>query len=481
MQIAFYTNFYKKNNSTKRPVAGGVLEEKTIDGYLKEPCSIMNPVINFQSIPVSNSPHVLSYAYIPIFDRYYFVKDWVWNDGLWTCYMDVDVLATYKIDIGLQEEYILRTDSTGYPADYNGKITDITYPTTVEYQTNVRVLPNVFSTVGAISYYAMTSSEFGALKSKLFSDDNLVIMDIIDGQGKALVTDLSQEVLKTMYNPYQYIVSCMWFPFGKVAITDKSPQTGIPIGWWSYPTLTGDLLYAQQIEIGDESLVVPTHPQSSRGVYLNYAPYTRVTLVGRFGTFPVDLSCFVQGQHIIITYVIDLITGQCYAKFSRKDESGSTTQIDLLAERQFLIGVPIQIAQVGTDYLGTAVNALNTIPQIVGGAISGIASGKGAIMGAIAGGASGIYNTLQSAMPQVETGGQNGSFLSPSNQTRAIIQFYKIVDEDIEHRGRPLCEIRQINTLHGYILCAEGDLDINAFDAERQEIARFLTEGFFWE
>ena len=84
--------------------------------------------------------------------------------------------------------------------------------------------------------------------------------------------------------------------------------------------------------------------------------------------------------------------------------------------------------------------------------------------GAITGVANGIYNTLQSAMPQVETSGSNGSFLAPATRTALLENFATIVDEDIHHKGRPLCSLRQLNTLSGYILCAEGDMDISCFD-----------------
>ena len=125
----------------------------------------------------------------------------------------------------------------------------------------------------------------------------------------------------------------------------------------------------------------------------------------------------------------------------------------------------------------------SAVSGAVGGAVSGFATGgiAGAVGGAIAGGASGIYNTIQSAMPQVETSGSNGSFLGPGTLTQLVEQYYKIVDEDIGHKGRPLCEIRQINTLSGFIMCAEGDLDINCFDNERKMISEYLTTGFFWE
>ena len=487
--LILYEGFEKKENSTKRPSTGTT---RYIQGILKEPCSIMTPVIKIERLPADAIPGSYTYARWVQADRYYFIEDWVWVNGLWEVHMKEDVLATFKTEIGNNTEYVLRTDST---TDFNGEITDTVYPATTDVVTESYSLTNIFTTdltvgcyivgiisggnsqaVGAVSYYAMTSSQFGALKNKLFSNDNLEIMGIIDSGGQALITDLSQEVLKTMYNPYQYIVSCMWFPFGVSAIPSSSPVTSIKIGWWDY-SLSGNRLYAQTFELGNEQFTVRAHPQASRGSYLNYAPYTRMTLIGRFGAVPIDTTMFSPGNEIIISYMIDLITGQCYTKLSKR----IGTAVDLFAERNFLIGVPIQIAQVGTDYLGTAVSAINTIPQIMGGAISGIASGKGAIMGAIAGGASGIYNTLQSAMPQVETGGQNGSFLAPVNNTHMIVQFYKIVDEDISHRGRPLCELRQLNTLSGFILCAEGEIDISCYDNERKEIVRYLTDGFFWE
>ena len=503
MQIKFYTNFYKKNNSTKRPVAGGVLEEKTIDGYLKEPCSIMNPVVNFQSIPVSNSPHVLSYAYIPIFDRYYFVKDWVWNDGLWTCYMDVDVLATYKIDIGLQEEYILRTDSTLNPLDYDGAISDGMYPASTNFSIDqinfthhfeptialgtyiLGIISNEDSNaVGAITYYAMTASEFGTMKSVLLGASGLESMGLIQIVGSSyewLAQDMSEQIFKTMYNPYQYIASCMWFPVDKddLAGTQIASSTGIPLGWWTFK-FSGKRLSAYTRDYYDDAEQIPPHPLAPyRGKYLNYAPFTKLTLHGKFGSAPIDPSFLEVGDYIRGVYNVDLITGQClYQVFIGANATGTT----LVYKTEFLIGVPIQIAQIGRDYLGMVSNAIQAGSGLVTGAVGGLAGGLGgAIIGALAGGADAIINTIDASMPQLQTSGINGSFIELDINTQLTVYHYAIVDEDIEHRGRPLCQKRQLNTLHGYILCAEGDLDINAFDAERQEIARFLTTGFFWE
>ena len=493
MIIQFFSDFVKKENSTKRPTGTVSL---SLTGVLKEPCSTMRPTVKIERLANDANPCIYTYAIIPSFRRLYFVDDWVWANGLWEVTMHEDVLGTWKDAIGSQTEYILRTDST---TDFNGDITDTTYPATTTVIAETVVMNNVFTddlsvgiyivgiisggqsqAVGAISYYAMSSAEFGALKNTLFSDDNLEIMRIIDSQGIDL-TSISQDVLKTMYNPYQYIASCMWFPFTKSAIPNSTHVSGIKMGWWNYPNLSGDLLYAQTLELGFERHLIDAHPQASRGEYLNYAPYTRRSLVGRFGCVPIDTTFFKVGDMIAVSYLIDLITGQCCARINRDRLIYDTHYYDLITQRDFLLGVPIQLAQVGTDYLGTAVNAINTVPNAIGGAINGLVTGRGAVAGAIAGATNGIYNTLQSAMPQMETSGQNGSFLAPTNQTHAVDQFYQIVDEDITHRGRPLCELRQINTLSGFILCAEGDLDLNCLNSERDAIRDYLTTGFFWE
>lgn len=497
MIIQFFSEFSKKTNSTKRPT-GTV--DRSLSGVLKENCSIQDPVVNIERLPQDANPCVYTYAIIPQFQRFYFVEDWVWNNGLWEVHMTEDVLATWKTAIGASTEYVLRTNST---TDFNGEITDITYPASTEYDSHEYYPPNIFSTdltqgcyvvgiisgtttnsVGAITYLALSSSEFEDLKDMLFSDDNLSIMGILDTSVTppvSLIPGVPAELLKTMYNPYQYIVSCTWFPFTKTAIASSYPVNAYKIGWWGYP-LSGNIIYAQSLEL-TERCGIHAHPQASRGTYLNYAPYTRRTIVGRFGTVALDSSYFKIGDEVEIVYNIDLITGQCVTTFNRRWNDGFNIKSDKIMDRQFLLGVPVQLAQVGVDYLGTAVSAIQGVGGAISGAVSGAVGGGavGGIAGAISGLASGIYNTLQSAMPQVETSGTNGSFLAPSNRTAMLEHFYQIVDEDIEHRGRPLCELRRLDTLDGFILCADGELDISCFDNERKAIQQFLTTGFFWE
>ena len=491
MNIILYTGFAKKRNSTKVPPENAT--KITLTGTLKEPCSVMAPVFQIKRGAVDAVPDPYTYAYIAVFGRYYFVTNVTWQEGLWEIQLEVDVLASYRTQIGTGSHYILRTNSTG--TDFDPLITDTMYPATNDYQTDHTVMLNSdfaasisqgcyvvgiiskddTNSVGAITYYAMTSAEFGALKEALLSDDNLETMQLT-ASGVWNISDMSQQLFKTMYNPYQYIASCMWFPIDKSDLT-YSTDVGIPIGWWTYSSLTASKIYAQTVSfLSSETAIVPAHPQAAtRGDYLNYGPYTKISLYGRFGTLPLDPSYTKEGWTIAISYYIDIITGMARAFITTYDASAVTPNTVVLAERVFQIGVPIQLAQVGVDYLGTSLAAVDAVAGTV------TAATRFDVGGMISSAAHGIYNTLQSSMPQLATSGANGSFLTPFTITHIQFQHYKIADEDISHKGRPLCQIRTINTLTGYILCADGEFDLSCLAEERSMIEEFLTTGFFWE
>lgn len=500
MQITFYSGFQKKRNSTKQPGSG--TSSMVVTGTLKENCPVLNPIVRINRVLGDVVPYGFTYAYISDFNRYYFVNDWAWSPPFWECSMTVDVLASHRSQIGASSHYVLRTDST---TDYNPMITDTMYPATNEITLYQQAVTSPFTSiinngiyvvgiisgettgsVGAISYFAFTSAQFGALKGILFGDLNLVNMGLAEadpdnpGEIIATTTDMSLEMTKAMYNPYQYIASCMWFPFPIEALDSGSYSsvTGVDLGWWRYP-VNAYKLSATNVDIGSGAISIHAHPQAAtRGDYLNYAPYTRCTVYGIFGTTPLDLSYFDRDDNTLtMTYIIDIITGQCKVRFQSYNSTASPIRYHIICEKEYLCGVPIQLAQIATDYLGTAVAAIDATANTVQNALSLN------IGGAISSAAHGIYNTLNASMPQLATSGTNGSMMITDQNLLATFcyQHFNLTDEDITHKGRPLCEIRQINTLSGYILCSDGEFDISCMDEERNSISDFLTSGFFWE
>ena len=71
-------------------------------------------------------------------------------------------------------------------------------------------------------------------------------------------------LLKTLFNPFQYVVSCKWYP---CKIDVGSQLSSLPYGWWTLENVTchilGDNLYGEEIDFSLEK-----HPQSVlRGNY----------------------------------------------------------------------------------------------------------------------------------------------------------------------------------------------------------------------
>ena len=504
ISVTLYAGFKKKTNSTKQPDAS--VMQMTVNGILKEPSDILNPTISFQKNPEDYGFQLewcqFVYAWIPIFDRYYFVNNWTWNDGLWVVSLSVDVLATYKGAIGNLNEYVLRADTL---SDYDGDISDCLYPATTNFDIVETTASNPFvssvssgcyvvgiingatlNNIGAITYYAMNPTQFSLFKENLLTDKNLTTMEILDNQQppQPLITDMSVPLIKAMYNPFQYVASCTWYPFSISHLPIEENPRQMAIGWWTYTSVFGYYLTGNTCSFS-ETGSFSTHPDASaRGNYLNYAPYSRRTIIGRFGAVPIDSSFYKVGNNIKLEYLVDVITGQCRVYIKAEELNGSSVvRSVVITERDFLLGVPIQLAQIGVDYMGTAVSAFNTVGSAIGGAIAGGASagGVGAIGGFIGGVANGIYNTIQSAMPQMETSGSNGSFITCSVDTKILNHFYRIAEEDIHHKGRPVCSIMTIHALTGFIQCADPDVDIACYEQERKAIGNHLISGFFYE
>ena len=171
---------------------------------------------------------------------------------------------------------------------------------------------------------------------------------------------------------------------------------------------------------------------------------------------------------------MDLINGQCrlHIGFST---SGPLAHAEYFTTREFLLGVPIQLAQIGVDYLGVAVTAVDAAANIAGNAMSLN------VAGTVSAAAHGVHDVIKSTMPQLETGGSNGSFVGAYTESHLISHFYTVVDEDIEHKGRPVCAIMAIKDLRGFVLCSDGEFNIACLDTERAMITDYLTSGIFWE
>lgn len=477
MLVNLYS-FDKKKNSTKQPTISSATTLTSVQ--LKDETSIINPVLlinpSDSALPTPFVPSGFNYVHIPSFGRYYFVSDWVWKNGIWECSLNVDVLASFKTAIGTTSAYIERSASL-----YDSNVVDGYYPLKADADIVVTDLPGIIdlntgcylvgildctntnSRKGAVTYYAMTESELNSLLQFLYSGS------IFNMSG---TTSIEEGLYKSIMNPSQYIVSCMWLPVNRDTVATGS-LVSVVTGYWNSQTVFSKI--ANAISYNKENRIAFTnHPQIARGAYLNFSPFSKYTLFfPPFGSIPIDSIFRTQGSYLNTRLSIDLVTGQGCLRVSVQNQNQSipyNTQ-KVVAERCALVGVPIQLSQVNTDMV-------NGVTSILGSAISALSGGG------VAGAASGILSgAADMATARAQSTGFNGSFLAASQvlSTSLISEFYTQVDRDTADHGAPLMAVKTINTLSGYIKCGDAHFSGQCFDSEKDAINSFMVSGFYYE
>ncbi|UVX95700.1 MAG: major tail protein [Bacteriophage sp.] len=467
MQATFY-QFAKRTNSTKRPSGG---QEFGID--LKAPCNIIDPEIK---IATQNDPTGYNYCYLPTFSRYYWVKNWTYADGLWDASLTVDTLASYRDQIGNSTEYVTRSS-----AQYDGTISDGLYPATAEVRSVTSAFQGGFSetisggffvigfiakaanSIGAITYVVMTPENAKKLSAKLLTDVSYLSIDN---------AEISDSLTKVLFNPYQYIVSCNYFPFDIAELTAHLPLvSNVDVGWWSIDIPCWILGADNNNLTKSVSAGIPKHPQAaSRGGYCNASPYTDYTIfLQPFGVIPLDASKLWGAATLSIQYTVDLFTGDSILRVF-------TDTNQLVHETTAKLGVPIQLSNITFD-----------IPSGSGGLLhTGIAAAFGGIQAALSGGSfsdvgNGILNAAQATNADVASKGATGSTIAFDSVPYMVARFKILVDDNNEDHGRPLCKRVQLSTIPGYIMVDDPDIALAATAEEIDSVKSYLKNGFFYE
>ena len=142
MFLNLYQNSAENNKVDK---SASLTSVGTIVGVLREQCSVINPsfMIEYDGVPDFN------YVYFPIYNRYYFVTNITSiKNGLWQIDLSVDVLMTYKKQIGDQSAFIERSEST-YDVDKVDDLISYDYDKTISYIAGTDLL-NLFDFSGEV-------------------------------------------------------------------------------------------------------------------------------------------------------------------------------------------------------------------------------------------------------------------------------------------------------------------------------------------
>ena len=489
MYRVYFWNYSKKTNSTGHPSVSGSVDHYDCD--LLDLSGILTPTLQLNG----RNPTIYNYAYIEDFHRFYYVNNWRYNLGLWTCELQVDVLASWEVDIKSSALYVLRSASK-----WDNSIRDTVYPMLSGNLYSDSSLPNPFntsygsgyfvigivntdtSTVGAISYYSFTSSQFRSFMYSLMSD--------IDSYG---MFDISSDLTKLLANPFQYIVSCRWMPLQPPGGTAVS---NVPIGWWSM-NVAASRLGASSIIDGDlNGLPVPRHPQRDRGTWLDQEPYSSYYLVfAPFGAFNLPPENMLLADTLNFHWSVDYITGAAVLEV----KSGGA----LVTRVEGKIGAEIALAQMAPQ-VENMVSALFTKPAAQPENGSGSASWLDVTLSEIGDKMSrarreviqtpqtkleaaaetiltGIANAWLSDFCPAQISGQNGGVSAGRFDVTLHGWFKLLADETLYEKGRPLCQYTQLYGMNGFIQCGESDVSIPCTKPELEAIKLHLVSGMFLE
>ena len=470
-------SFTKRENSTKRPTSGGT----NYSCILIDETSLMAPTFKLE---IGSNPIAKNYCYVADFDRYYFISDITSNQGFWYISCIEDVLASYRGTIGSSSHYVLRAAS-----EYDENITDAMYPAKAKMGGSFNLSGSILSwssnhsyilgitgysqqiktaQTGSVTYYQMNDSALYNFIYYLMHD----ITQWCDIQAQGYDDPGVQEAL---INPIQYVVSCYTWNLSGPAQTDPVPKTKIvPRG----ATFTEH-----------QTITIPKHPQqSTRGKYLNCSPFSDYMFhCGPFGDIPLDPAALVDSESIYYEICYDCCQGAGRLTVSPYGTALNPI-INILNTSYAQVGVPIQLSQaIINPYLATMTNiqdmtaaestALSTAPAMVTGFNASGVADLGAQKAKI------VYDATVSKYPTAVNSGSNGSMLSFVDYYKCYLSYhyYTVVDENLAELGRPLYQIKQINTLSGYILCQGADAAITGTQEEAQKINAYMNSGFFYE
>lgn len=452
--VKFYI-FNKDSNSTKRPAAGDL--KLTANCSITEPCSVVNPRIIVKAAPKDVAFY--NYCYIEDFGRYYYVTDWRYEAGLWSCACACDVLSTYKAQIGAEPFFVLRAS-----AAFNGYVKDGYYPVTGElsrqadmldtdaigFGSGVYVVNVVGKNTGTSTLYEFTPPGFSSFVDAL--------LGVIDNQGFA---DILQALKNTMFNPIRYIASCMWFPKSFVPKSPTPPsQHRVKVGLWD--SGVDAYIITNPTQVADyQTITLHKHPQHTRGQYLNMYPYTEYRLeYDPFGVIELDASQCVGASTADITVYADALTGLGILKV-RADNGNILTSVST----QYGVPLPLTGATIGS---GVVTGTLSTIGNLFGGNFA-----EGIFQG--------IETAANSIRGTVTTIGSSGSVTAHYQPKIFHALFRLITAENNAKNGRPLMRTATPASLGGYIQVQHGDVPIPGTAAEALAIKAELERGFYYE
>lgn len=469
--MAFNVNFWtfsKKEKSTAQPAGQATVYSCVANGDL----DLLAPRVRLNvALNTSSKPTVFNYAQIPAFGRYYHVTGWTVRDGLWEAQLQVDPWASWKTGIGNYSTYIYRSSNT-----FNGDVIDSLYPAKAKKFTSLTSITSPWLTgtvpvIGVVSgddvrYYSMGSLALQDFLGKLFSDDYAAAL-------LGVLNISTYPEAKIAVNPLQYIITTH-----RVPVSPSLGNTQLSSLQVGGVTIGVSHVFREIVSEGKTSVRhtiakanYPVHPQAaSRGSWLNVADMEYKLHIPPFGM--VDIPAGIMWDADSIGYQIrcDVRTGDAHM-----DVIAVSGASDIIISRiQGNLAIPFPLTHVynlasSPVYSYQSDSVLGNIGQLVED-VSTTLGGKNA-----------IGNAMTKRANRLSMSGSVGSSVSYEGPCYLEASWHEYVDDDNSENGRPLCEIKTISNIPGYVQCCSDALSIACTTEELNDIKAGMESGFYYE
>lgn len=522
MKVILYNSKAEKNRVDK----GGYLSHIVdLDGTLRSGTSLVNPAIILElhedkisklmttsvvddsgrdvidddgyDVVASYINKVLTanYAYIPDFNRYYFITDiTAVGRNLWMISMSVDVLMSYYDDIMDLSAFIARNqyDYDSFVVDdlanfkYNKDITTFT-PADKSDVTQLSTTPPTSWHTAVMAYLTDDTVRFSSSTPSLAflprisayaSGSNISTQYLVGTTG--MIYDLAKTVYKND-TLLSFVKTVMIYPFDIPSIQDDN-VTQIKIGTTEY-TLTDKFRYPSHYP---ERIVVADFDMPNATSFLDYSPYKTYEIYIPYCGFVTLSGESILGKNLEVFYLVNWEDGTANAFIYNVSDD------IILYSAQCVLGVKVALSSSNALELSNQKTALalNTGINLIGSALTiggGFASGNPlAIGGGILKGTSTLGNAISSFNQMYDMGkvGMTSPSVGLSSRQNVFMRITSTnpVGYDADYfslKGRPLNQYRKLSTLSGFTVVNDVHIEYipNATLTEVNDIERLLTSG----
>lgn len=451
MEVRFW-RFEKRFNSTKQPPTEC---NNILDCQLKEPTQVENPTIIVKRSSWSVS---LNYCHIPTFGCFYFVSDATYDTGGRVIVsLSIDRLATYRNYIMQYTCFVERSAS-----NYNDLFDDnyVSNTENIVHRASAETHPGQnFSGSGCYTIRCIGGGKSSTTGIQTYVTNEAGVYGFLN----ALFTPsqysfLSDEVVKSFFNPFQYVVEIKWMPVSFRSLVGGNAKTANMVaGWFD----TGQIGYELAVDgvTASTSIAVPANIYSDFKAYSNrFSSYTM--FLPAVGTIPVNAADAMSGLNS--TLKIDALTG--IAQYTITSGNGN------VGTYKTQMGVPMQIGQLNSSFL-----------NMTGGLAGAVMSG---ISGNFVGMASDLVQSAKSAFnPTMSINGANGDKYTfvENDHIKVSVECRGAGERATSVAGRPCYKTLRLGTLSGFTKCGNASIQLAGYNSDMTEINNMLNSGVYIE